>query len=201
MSLNHIYDNGIFKPDADWSCNQLLLQQSSNQLIFQNAETGNKMSLNVAQPGQNTVLSIPDPGVAAANIALSLGSYKLVSSNVTLTNANSGQTIFLGAISATTTILLPAPTTPGLKFKFVLAGVITSPGTYVITSTAANIYGILSSCNGSAYSTYNFGPDTSLTVANGSTVSYVGDNYEFVSNGTSYFVQVISAKNASVSVS
>lgn len=57
------------------------------QIMFQPGGIGNVLSLNTGTPGQNTVLTIPDPGSTTANLTLSKGATS-VAGSWTFTNTS-----------------------------------------------------------------------------------------------------------------
>lgn len=182
MSLNHIYDNGVYKPYLNESCNQLLLQASSNQLKFQAAEAGFYSVVNSTAPAQNSVISIPDPGVASASFQLSVSGSSETKTRV-LTIADSGKTLLINSAAAASTYTLPAPSAGvGMHFKFVVCGTLSNAAT--ILSTGLNVNG--SVVYSDAKSATAILAQTSQLKITLTSSSAIGDVVDVWSNGTIY---------------
>lgn len=200
MAFPQIYDNGALKPYLNESCNALLLQGSSNQLKFQQAEAGNYLALNVAaNPANNTVVTFTDPGSASVSIQYNI-SGSLETKTRTLTSADSNKILLLNSAVASSTYSLPAPSVAiGLHFTFVVSGTLANP--VVIASTGLNL-------NGSAV--YSDAKTATAIVAQTSQLkvilsgsSAIGDRVDIYSNGTVYAfsAQVAAATTLSFSTS
>lgn len=185
MSFEQAYDNGVYKPYFNQSCNALLLQKASNQLVFQAAEAGNTMTVSCAIPASSCVLSIPDPGSTSASVQLSVGGSSSETKTRVLSISDSGKTLFIASAAAASSYTLPDPTTAGLRFQFIVTGSLSNAAT--ITSSGANVQGLITSLDGTAFATN--GVLVSSTNVILGTTSVVGDNLLFVSDGSKYWVQ------------
>jgi hypothetical protein len=120
-----------------------------------------------------------------------------ITSATVLTAANSGQLIALGANSGAVAVTLPAPVA-GLRFRFQVTGALT--GAVTITSTGANISGVVAdadgtACGGTGFTTGVFASKTNLIVGTG---GVIGDWYEFSAFGAAYTVVGITGLHTSI---
>jgi hypothetical protein len=72
QNTNTTQSNSAITPSSV-KTSTLTLTGASNQLIAQPGGSGNTTSFNFATPGQNTVLTVPDPASTSANITLTKG--------------------------------------------------------------------------------------------------------------------------------
>ena len=117
-----------------------------------------------------------------------------------LTAVDSGK-VFMLNYNTTLAITLPAPTTAGLIFKFIVKDV---TDTKTITSTSTNISGVI--CQKSTST--DTGPATDSVVAVSTatnilfgTTAELGDTVELISDGTNYYVTGFSRINGAITVS
>ena len=112
-----------------------------------------------------------------------------IDANKTLTADDSGKVFMVGHATVPFAITLPAPTTAGLIFKFIYINDATA---VTITSTAANIFGVLSVES----ATNRIACASKLSVLFAAD-ALIGDSLEFISNGVNYYVTGLGANSAS----
>ena len=105
-----------------------------------------------------------------------------------LTAVDSGKVFMVGG-GAGIVITLPAATTAGLIFKFIL---VDSTNLVTISSPTANIYGVLSVQSGT--NRIACAGETSVVFAAN---ALIGDSIEFISNGVNYYATGFGAHAAS----
>lgn len=156
-----------------------------------------------AAMAQATVVSIPDPGAATANVLLtdaandqvvvnataaeinmacdSSANVEVVTTTNIITAAESGKTFFLNSATGFDSSL-PAPAA-GLRFKFVVTTIPTSGNCTVTSDSDTNIIEGMADVNSSLVLAAN--EDSINFVAS---TCLVGDWVEVICNGTSWFV-------------
>ena len=109
-----------------------------------------------------------------------------VGTPIAVSASDSGKIFYLGRDPAPVAkvVNIPAPTTAGLKYDFIMQGTAAANATVTITSTAANIKGLWRQISGAATVA---GPSTSITFT---ATSIPGDRVTLVSDGTSWMCEV-----------
>jgi hypothetical protein len=185
MSLNHIV-SPIIKPYMNASFNTLALQAFEEQLSFQVDATGGVLTITAVVPAGGALLTIPDPGVDGADFQLSVNPVTVETKTRVLTSDDSGKVHTIASAAAASVYTLPAPTTSGLSFKFIVTGTIANAVT--ISSSGANIVGLITALDGTAFGTAGkVAASTSLVLVAAKTDP--GNNLTFVSDGTKYWLQ------------
>ena len=105
-----------------------------------------------------------------------------ISASLTLTTLDSGTYYFVNASANNVVITLPAATTSGLKYTFMLTGV--NHSYYLRLTSASTIYGVIVSSN-----LYVSTSGTTMTIQAYNTQDLIiGSKISIISNGTYYYV-------------
>ncbi len=192
MSLNQIIATG---DKGDWlipNVSSLSLYGDSNQIEFFKNYAGTTLSLNCAQPAGNVVLTIPDISGSAASATLLTSIFPVSDDTKTrvLTASDSGSVVVVDSAAAASTYTLPNPNQKGLRYKFIVNGVLANAVT--ISSIGASLYGIAIAADATAVAGTGIvaGLIAAKTSLIFSTASAVGDYIELVSTGVKYLVNV-----------
>lgn len=160
---------------------------------------GATTTLSAATPASSCTITIPDPGVTACSLKVGVESIVPITSATTVSASNSGKKFTIANSGSAYSITLPAPTTQGLNFNFIVQSALNAAVT--ITASSAIIQGNLLSSNGTAVTggaILNSSPKTNVIIG---TTANPGDSYSFYANGSRWIVLGFTAVNTSVTVS
>lgn len=119
----------------------VMLNGSSNQLVFLPGNTGNSVTINASTPAQNTILNLPNAGQASSNFVLTdssaaqtITSLLTLSNAVTFTDASNPIVLQPGGSGHTFTI---NASTPGTNTTLTIPDPGSSASSFVLSSTTA----------------------------------------------------------------
>lgn len=185
------------------TCNSLLCYGSGTSIFFRPAYTGSQVNLICTSPATETSVTIPDFSSLSTNVnmAFNLNPVQLGLATVSVPISGSGGIISLQSAASASTYSLPAPSSKGLRYKFVVSGALSSAVT--LASSGANVSGIAISADATAVGGTGFtaGVTASKTNIILSNSSAVGDSVEFISDGTKYLVNIFVAVHTTVTSS